>query len=416
MAWHLGFVGAVGLYALLKRRDQPSDAPVRSPTAAIAWSVTGVVAAVGGLTWGIVTWGDSLPPLVVSATAFSATTNVVLLASLLLYLLALAVLWARRSSVLDWWLMVAVLASVAEAALIAFIAASRYTLAFYSSRVFAMIVSSAVLVALVWEITKLYARLSRAVRSLQRERLAKLMNLEVMLSAVAHEIKQPLTAIVLNASATEHLLKRPVPDVARLRENVEDIRRDSLRVSEAFESVRGLLKGGGQERRPLDVNALLLASLELLSAELSDHEIRVTTELAPDLPAVPGHPGQLQEVFVNIVRNAIESMSAVDDRVRTLRLSTQHRDDGIAITIEDSGIGIEPKRLADLFDAFVTTKPDGMGLGLGICRMIVDRHGGLLSATSELGRSARFEIVLPSAPGTHPALANSVRGPVKAEA
>lgn len=414
--WHVGFVGAVGVYALLKPAERPSDAPVRSTTATIAWAVAIVLAAVGVLSSVIIAWSESLPPLVVSATAFSANTNVVMLANLLLYLLTFALLWSRRSSVLDWWLMVAVIASIAEAALIAFIAASRYTLAFYSSRGFAMLVSSAVLIALLWEITKLYAKLSRAVRSLQRERLAKLMNLEVMLSAVAHEIKQPLTAIVLNASATEHLLKRPVPDVAKLRENVEDIRRDSLRVSEAFESVRGLFKTRGQERQPIDANALLLASLEFLSTELKDHEIRVTTELAADLPAVSGHRGQLQEVFVNILRNAIESMSAVNDRLRTLRLGTQQRDGGIAISIEDSGVGIEPKRLANLFDAFVTTKPGGMGLGLGICRMIIDRHGGLLSATSELGRWARFEITLPMAPAAHLPLSNELRGAVKGEA
>jgi signal transduction histidine kinase len=416
-AWRYGFIFAVAGYALLKTQDPASDAPRLAPVSAVGWSVAGVIAVVGALTWSLVAWDASLPTLAVSETRFSATANVVMLANLLICLGVLALLWARRSSVLDWWLMVAVCASSAEAALIAFVAASRYTLSFYASKAFALLVASAVLVALVWEIVQSYTRLWRAVVALQRERATKLMNLEVMLGAVSHEIRQPLTAIVLNAAATQHLLKREPPDVGKLRENAEDMSRDSLRISEVFESIRGLFKSRDQERQQVDVNALLLVSLDLLSADLKDHEIRVITDLAPDLPPVLGHGGQLQEVFVNIVRNAIDAMRAVGDRARTLRIATLQRDRSrIAIVLEDSGCGIEPQRLADLFDAFVTTKADGMGLGLGICRMIVDRHHGQLAVSSRLGEGARFEVTLPVGATMPPAQPSSLTSSARAEA
>jgi signal transduction histidine kinase len=190
-------------------------------------------------------------------------------------------------------------------------------------------------------------------------------------------------------------LKQSQPNIATLRDSVDDMKRESLRVSEVLDSIRSLCRNPSQERQPIDVNALVITSLELLGTELKDYGIRVSTELAPAPPPIAGHKGQLQEVLVNIFRNAIDAMQGVTDRERTLWVKTEQRDRQIAISVEDSGCGIEPRRIASLFDAFVTTKAGGMGLGLGICRMIVDRHNGQLSASSQMDKGTQFTITLP---------------------
>jgi signal transduction histidine kinase len=169
-------------------------------------------------------------------------------------------------------------------------------------------------------------------------------------------------------------------------------------VSETFENIRALFKNPSEVRPPLDVNEIVLDSLRLLDVELRAHKIVVNAELARDLPRIAGHGGQLQELFVNLFQNAIDAMDGNGVRARTLTVATQRRgDDELAISVEDSGCGIEPERLPNIFDAFTTTKPGGTGLGLGICRMIVDRHGGRLTASSKLGSGTRFAIALPLA-------------------
>jgi signal transduction histidine kinase len=134
--------------------------------------------------------------------------------------------------------------------------------------------------------------------------------------------------------------------------------------------------------------------------ELKDHRITTKTELAPELQRVDGHRNQLRQVIFNLIHNAIESMDNTIDRGRVLRVITRSQDqDAIIVTVEDSGPGINPDRLDSIFDPFITTKPDGMGLGLAICRMIVDRHDGKLSASSDGKTGAQFQLVLPVSHG-----------------
>ena len=274
------------------------------------------------LTWVTIAAGDSLPTLVVSATTFASTASVVTALPLIVSVLALVVLWRRRTSVLDAWLLVALVASVAETALVVFIGASRYTFAFYASRPLAVVASCAVLVALLSEMTGLYVRLSAAVGALQRERANKLMNLDVVVSSIAHEIKQPLMVITTCSAVIENLLRKPKVEVDEVRLNIDDIKSASLRVGETIDSLRGLFRNPQEAQQLIDVNELALDSLETLEAELSHNRIAVVTELAMDLPPVVGHRGQLREVFVNIVQNAIDELAPLTDRERTLRIRT----------------------------------------------------------------------------------------------
>jgi signal transduction histidine kinase len=146
----------------------------------------------------------------------------------------------------------------------------------------------------------------------------------------------------------------------------------------------------------MDLNEIALGALRILRAELEDHGVITRTELTSQLPLVMGHSGQMQEVILNLVHNAIEAMDTIKDGHRVLQLKTDHHGrDAIAVAIEDSGPGIDPERFGDIFDPFVTTKPGGMGLGLAICRMTIERHGGQLSVSPAKNRGALFQFVLP---------------------
>ena len=238
--------------------------------------------------------------------------------------------------------------------------------------------------------------LREAVEKLQRERDNKLLNVEAATASIAHEVRQPLAAISTNGNLAVLLLGKTPPDLDQLRTVLERIVKNCRHASELFNSISELFKKVDQKRLPVDVNHIALDVLQALYGELKDQSVVIKTEFASDLPLVDGHQAQLRQVIFNLVHNAIEAMAATTDRVRLLRLTTQpHGHDAIEIAVEDSGPGIAPGRLSSIFDAFVTTKANGMGLGLAICRMIIERHGGRLSASSDGSTGARLQLVLP---------------------
>ena len=181
---------------------------------------------------------------------------------------------------------------------------------------------------------------------------------------------------------------------------------DTHRTSEVFDGIRILFGKSDQDRQPVNVNEIILAVLQSSRRELEDHNVEVCTELASELPLIDGHKRQLEEVISNLVHNAIEAMGVSTDRDRVLRVSTLlNGHDAIAVAVQDSGPGIDPKRIDNMFAAFFTTKSHGMGLGLAICRMIIEHHGGYLSALSDGKNGALFQFALP---------VESVRAPQRA--
>jgi signal transduction histidine kinase len=240
------------------------------------------------------------------------------------------------------------------------------------------------------------ARLARSNMMLQREQSNKLMSIEAITGAIVHEVRQPLAAIAANGNAGMRLLTKTPPDLDEARAAMTDMVRDSHRASQVLESIRALFKSADLEPQPVDLNGIVLGALDVLCGELEDHRVITLTELAPELPLIPGHSVQLQEVIINLVRNAIDAMDTIADRTRVLRVRTERGgSEAIVVSVEDSGPGIDSEKLESIFEAFVTTKPHGMGLGLPICRLIISRHEGQLSARADNKSGALFQFTLP---------------------
>jgi signal transduction histidine kinase len=170
---------------------------------------------------------------------------------------------------------------------------------------------------------------------------------------------------------------------------------DGHRTSEVLDGIRTLFRMTDQGRQPIDLNEMILGVLKSFREELRDHLVATRPELA-ELPLVVGHRNQLQQVVSNLVRNALEAMGTMTGRVLRVRTGLGNQDT-VVVSVEDTGPGIDPKQLDNIFGAFSTTKTHGMGLGLAICRMIIERHGGQLTASSDGRSGALFQFVLPIA-------------------
>jgi len=216
-------------------------------------------------------------------------------------------------------------------------------------------------------------------------------------ATIAHEVNQPLAAIVANGNAALRWLRKTPPEVAEAMANVNQIISDGHRASGVIASLRGMFKKDEHARVLLDVNVAIREVLELLHGELSSKRISVRTKLSRDLPQVLADHGQLQQVILNLVTNAVEAMGGNPLGSRALNVSSKpSQPDEVIIAVEDSGPGIDPKDLGRIFDAFFTTKSQGMGMGLSICRSIVESHGGRLWASERRPPGSIFYLTLPS--------------------
>ena len=308
---------------------------------------------------------------------------------------ALGLLWSRRRSVLDYWLMVAALALIIELMFVGVLSSARYSLGSYPGRVFSLVTSTVVLVVLLGETTRLYVRVARSNFLLQRERDNKLMNLQAVVASISHEVKQPLAAIATSGSAALRFLKHAPPNLEEVRLSLDDMVSATFRANQVLDDLRTLFGKAADVREPLDVNELVLGALRVLRAELNAQDVTPHVELASESLLVMGNRGQLQEVIMNLVHNAVEAMDTVGVDRRVLKVRTeQNGAKAIFVEVEDSGPGIDPEMLNTVFDAFVTTKPKGMGLGLAISRMIIERHEGQLSVSSAHPQGCIFRIAL----------------------
>jgi signal transduction histidine kinase len=249
------------------------------------------------------------------------------------------------------------------------------------------------------ETTVLYWRLARSHMMLERERDNKLMNAQAIMAVIGHEIKQPLSAITTNASAALRFLGQTPPDHDEIRAALNSIRYAGGRASEVFGGIRALFGRVDQADQSIDINEIIVGVIESLRGQLKDRGVATHQELTADLPIVQGDRRQLREVVFNLINNAIEAMDITTNRNRVLHVRTEvHGRESITVAIKDSGPGIDPSKLEEIFGAFVTTKARGTGLGLAICRMIVEHHGGKITALSDGKSGALFQFVLPIEP------------------
>ena len=226
--------------------------------------------------------------------------------------------------------------------------------------------------------------------------VARVTALGELAASIAHEVSQPLAAVVANAAACRRWLDRAPPNLEEARSTVQSIIKDGNRAGEVIQHVRALVNKTIDQKAPLGINEVVNEVITLLQHELVSHRMSLRMELAPALGLVLGDRIQLQQVVLNLVINAIEAMQPVTDRPRELVIRTDEDETRqIRVAVSDSGVGIAAGNADRLFDAFFTTKSGGMGMGLSICRSIVESHGGRLSASSNDGPGATFQFILP---------------------
>jgi signal transduction histidine kinase len=354
--WHVTFLGSALIYALSKDTDRSFALDRQTSRERIGITIFCAMVVIGGLAWTVTERVGYLPEFYVgSVTLQTRLGNQVNLLLCAIATMALVVLFVRRRTVLDLWLMVTLLAWIPNFLVAAVASSVRFSVGWYAARGFALAASCTLLSVLLTEMTFLYSRLANALALQRRERSNRLLSVEAATAAMAHELGTPLGIIALNANTARSEIRRQTGMVGIARQ-----------------------------------------VLKLVQHDLQINEILVETDFQEHVPEVRADPTQLQQVVLNLVKNAIDAMSSVRPGARLLRLATRlEGDSNLVLSVRDSGIGISPKDKERIFDPFFTTKPAGMGLGLAICRTVVENHGGKLRLAESDSRGSTFEIVMP---------------------
>jgi signal transduction histidine kinase len=392
---HFMFPAVLLGYARLKGMDRTNPLRSSSARAATLISIAIVLMLACGVASVTTAGSQLLPTLLIDKTHAVRIHLAIINVSIIgLTTAALIELWIRRRTLLDYCLMLICIAIILEEASFS-LTGVRFTVGYYAGRLFWLLTSVVVLALLIHEATGLYARLGRSYALLERERDNKLLSSKAITASIAHEVKQPLTAIIATSGAALEYLKRAPPDNEKARHALDRIMVQGHRTSDVVEGIRSLFERADQEIEPIDFNRIVKSVLDSLHGELLDHSVTISSEFS-DLPPIEGRRNQLEQVVFNLMHNAMEAMDAVTNRRRLLLVKTECRGDAaVALVLADSGPGISSPQLESIFHAFVTTKTHGMGLGLAICRQIVEQHGGQLVASSDGASGAEFQVILP---------------------
>lgn len=393
--WHSGFPMFVIGYALLKGDDPDNRRWTGTARMAIFRSVAWTVAAAAAGAYFCISGEEYLPRMMLDVRRFSPEwPYLVGLPITLLCSTALIVLWFRRRSILDLWLMVVMCLFLIEVPVSYYPLPSRFSTGWYAVRVIGFLSSSTVLTVLLYEITTLYARLLGAMIGQRREREARLMTGDAVAASIAHELRQPLTAMVTTADAGLRFLDRELPNPDKAKEAFRRISADGHRAGTLIGDIRAHFKSDLRDRTAFPVHDLIQEALAMASGELEKH--RVVVEPVPDDQRleITGNRVQLLQVLLNLIVNAIDAMAAQDEpRILAIHFDAQEGD-RVMVSVEDSGPGVALQESDRLFNPLFTTKPDGMGMGLSICRSIVEAHEGRLWFTPNQPRGAIFHVTM----------------------
>jgi len=396
---YAGFPTFVIAYTLLKDVDSPKRLWEGSVGATILSGVAMTSAVVCAVTV-LVTVGEAYLPRIMLDPVHFSTLALFLASCLILWnAVALTLLWMRRRSVLDLWLIVVVCAYAIEIYLVSFPGLARFSAGWYAGRVFGFVSSILVLFVLLYEITTLHAQLLRAVLAQRREREARLMTGDAVSASIAHEIKQPLGAIITSANAGLNWLDRVEPDLDEVKEAFQFVVTAGYRADAVIENIRTHFKVGARIRTSLAIDDVIQKALAVVRDNLQTHRVAVQTDLSERLPRIRGEQVQLQQVLVNLITNAIDSMATTNgERMLSIR-SEIHHPRHVKVSVEDTGEGLKPGAIDRIFNPMFTTKSHGMGMGLSICRSIVEAHEGQIWVTGK-GRGTIFHFTVPVDPGS----------------
>jgi signal transduction histidine kinase len=394
--WHTAFPVALIVYALSKDRRDVARLSGRSIAANLAVTITFVLVTTAALTWLAVDGATYLPALYLNTlqqTPSAINVNIFLWA---VNLAAFVLLFVRRRTILDLWLIVVLFAWWPNFLVAIFETYVRFSAGWYVARVVALVASSTLLVVLLAESSALYARLTNAYLLLRRERTDRLVSVEAATAAMAHELRQPLTAIASRGTAGLNWLKRTPPELNRASECLVSVVDATYRANEIIAGIRGLFKDASTQRAMIQINDICSEVLNLVQDDLRVGAITATAEYQENIPQIHAAHTQIQQVILNLIQNAIEAMRSGSSGNRRLRLVTGF--DGkssVSVYVQDSGDGIAPQYRDRIFDPFFTTKPRGMGHALSICRAIAEEHGGELRLSKTDSHGTSFELIFP---------------------
>jgi len=344
--------------------------------------------------WYAVGGGIALALLTLICFRFQANSTTVAL----LYLVVIILVSLRSSLVPS-----ALVAIIAYLCLDYFFTAPLFTLGMNQTLDFvapiAYVTTAFVITRLMFRVRKSTEDQRRAEEALRRAQaemahITRVMTMGELAASIAHEINQPLSAIVNNGSACLRWLAGDSPNIAEAREAAQDVIREGNRAGEVITRIRGFLRKTESEKASMDINQTIRDVVILMRNEAESKGVTLQMELTSDLPAVLGDRVQLQQVILNLVMNGIEAMTSFSHQKRELRIRSRHYESDVLVAVQDSGVGIDPENLEKIFDAFYTTKSQGMGMGLAISRSIVEDHGGQLWVQQNDSAGTTFQFTL----------------------
>ena len=395
--WRLSVPTAVVLYAVLKRVDATAGPVAERPPPGILLGVL-VSIALAALVTLLATIGhDLLPSVFVDQRDVIRSKLVTLnVGTIAATIAAMVLLFRQRRSVLDLWLLVSMSAWLAQS-LLNMLLLSRFTLGAYAFLALVLVSNLIVMLALITDSNRLYARLALSTAARNRERDARMMSMDALAAAVSHEVGQPLSAVITNAMAAQSWLDRRQPEPGMAIKAMNATIEAGQRTFDVIKSIRAMFAVGSPSAIEFDLNELVRETVVLMDLELTGRKVSLDLKLDEALPRVVADRVKMQRVLINLLTNAIEALDTKRRQprriaIRTMALDGQH----VQLDMSDTGVGIPPEKMDSIFEPFFTTKGTGTGLGLSLCRTIVEEHGGHLWVSRGERQGAIFHLTLPT--------------------